>query len=79
VEALQDKLVSAPGAGAIKSIDEFRAALADMRDAFREWRYLYEKERSSTIRFQPMIFVMQVLHETCRAREEISGPKKEPQ
>jgi hypothetical protein len=58
----------------IKTLAEYRGALQEMRNAFVEWRYLYEEERSGAIHFQPMIFLMNVLHETCRARDEVRGP-----
>ena len=51
----------------IAEMPDFRKALADMRHAFVEWRYLYEKERSSEVRFAPVIFVLEALHETCKA------------
>jgi hypothetical protein len=52
----------------IDSIEGFRVALDELRNAFVEWRYLYEQpERRLKITFAPLIFVLEVLHETCRS------------
>jgi hypothetical protein len=55
----------------ISTLAEFRRALKEMRGAFEEWRYLYEKERTGAIRFPQMIFAMEMLHTTCAEHEQI--------
>jgi hypothetical protein len=45
----------------------FRAEIERVRHAFVEWRYLHERNRAGEIRFPELIFVMNVLHDTCRA------------
>ena len=57
----------------IATLAEFRQALKEMRRAFEEWRYLYEKERTGTIRFFQMIFAMEMLHATCERHEQIQS------
>ena len=44
----------------------FVAYLAELNNAFVQWRYVYELERSGAVRIEPTIFVMEVLHEACR-------------
>jgi hypothetical protein len=43
----------------------FSAYLESLNNAFVEWRYLYEAEKSNMVLMEPTIFVMQVLHEAC--------------
>jgi hypothetical protein len=50
----------------ITTLEEYRKGLQELRGAFVEWRYLYESQDANEIKFQPMIFTMEVLHETCR-------------
>lgn len=45
----------------------FLAHLTSLNTAFVEWRYIYEKERSSPVTIQPTIFLMECLHAACRA------------
>lgn len=68
VDALRANFEKSSRRCEIRTIADYREALAALRLAFVEWRYVYEKERSSTITFEPLIFVMQMLHEACRAR-----------
>jgi hypothetical protein len=44
----------------------FIAYLENLNDTFVEWRYLYELERTGPVHIEPIIFVMEVLHEACR-------------
>jgi hypothetical protein len=46
---------------------DFRRCLMELNDAFVEWRYLHERERTSGIHFGSAIFVAETLHEACRA------------
>jgi len=50
----------------------FRAEIERLRHAFIQWRYLHERNRAGEIRFVEMIFVMEVLHETCRADSRLN-------
>ncbi|SDI25340.1 HEPN domain-containing protein [Pseudomonas benzenivorans] len=45
---------------------ELLAYLKDLNNAFIEWRYSYELERTGAVHIEPTIFVMEVLHEACR-------------
>jgi hypothetical protein len=45
----------------------FRSAIERLRHAFVQWRYLHESNRAAEIRFPELIFLMEVLHETCRS------------
>jgi hypothetical protein len=51
----------------------FRAEIERLRHSFVEWRYLHEKSRAGEIRFGELIFVMEVLHETCRADTRLNA------
>lgn len=44
----------------------FVAYLKELNNSFVEWRYCYELERTGQVRTEPTIFVMEVLHESCR-------------
>jgi hypothetical protein len=46
-----------------------RTWILEMNNAFVEWRYCYEKYRTSGIHIDRMIFVLKVLHEACRSAE----------
>jgi hypothetical protein len=45
---------------------DFRNLISEVDNAFVEWRYCYERERTSEVKIQPMIFLMKVLHEVCK-------------
>jgi hypothetical protein len=47
-----------------------RDCIFELNNAFVEWRYVYEKNTSSTVRIPEMIFVMQCLHEVCNAAQK---------
>jgi hypothetical protein len=51
---------------ALEGSPNFKAYLEELNDAFVEWRYCFELERTRAINIQPTIFVMEVLHEACR-------------
>ena len=40
--------------------------LSDLNNTFVEWRYCYEVERTGPVHIEPVIFVMEVFHESCR-------------
>jgi hypothetical protein len=44
----------------------FRAFLVPVNDAFVEWRYLYETGETEMVHPLDVIFVLWVLHETCK-------------
>jgi hypothetical protein len=48
---------------------DLRSCIAELNNAFVEWRYCYEKGKTNQIRIDRMIFVMKVLHEACRSPE----------
>jgi hypothetical protein len=45
---------------------DFVAYLKDLNNTFVDWRYCYELERTGPVYIEPTIFVMEVLHESCR-------------
>lgn len=49
----------------IKDYNEFPNYITELDNAFVEWRYLYEKERTGEVKILPTIYVMKVLHEVC--------------
>lgn len=50
----------------VPSNADYRQCLADLNNAFVEWRYLHERDNTPEVRIAHMIFVMEVLHEACR-------------
>ena len=44
---------------------DVRSYLSELRDAFVNWRYCYELDRTDPVRIEPTIFVMEVLHHAC--------------
>jgi hypothetical protein len=46
---------------------DLRTSISELNNAFVEWRYYYERGRTKAVRIEPMIFVMKVLHEACKA------------
>jgi len=73
-KALPEKALSeieqvTPQCAAKRALDEdpnFTAYLQNLNNAFVDWRYCYEQYRAGPIHIEPMIFVMEVLHESCR-------------
>lgn len=55
----------------IVGLAEFRKVLEELRSAFVDWRYLHERKRTGPIQLKPMIFAMEVLHETCKANKKV--------
>jgi hypothetical protein len=51
----------------ISEKEDFRAYVGELNNVFVDWRYCYEKNQTTEIRITPMIFVMEVFHEACRA------------
>jgi len=73
-QALHEHFKNAKWECDITDMIGFRKALQDLRGAFVDWRYLHERvSPRAEIHFASMIFVMEVLHETCRAHEKIRG------
>lgn len=70
-DALRQNFGRAQWQCGIADMTEFRKALADLSKAFIEWRYLHEG-RAGEIQFGPLIFVMEVAHETCRANAKLN-------
>jgi len=71
-EALVSNFAKSTWPCAIADIAAFRAEIERLRHAFIQWRYLHERNRAGEIRFVEMIFVMEVLHETCRADHRLN-------
>jgi len=46
--------------------EEFRAFVAELANAFVEWRYCYEKGHAGIINIWPTILVMKAAHEACK-------------
>jgi hypothetical protein len=44
----------------------FAVYLKELNNTFVDWRYCYELERTGPVEIEPTIFVMEVLHESCR-------------
>lgn len=51
---------------ALGEIPDFPAYLKNLNSTFVDWRYCYELERTGPVHIEPTIFVMEVLHESCR-------------
>jgi hypothetical protein len=45
---------------------DFRMYISALNNAFVDWRYCYEDGRTNEVRIEPVIFVMECLHEACR-------------
>ncbi len=61
----------------IDTIDKYRSSLEGMRLAFIKWRYSYENENTGEVKIPQMIFVMEVLHNTCLTFNEVRQAKTE--
>nr|WP_145545480.1 HEPN domain-containing protein [Variovorax boronicumulans] len=44
----------------------FLEYIKELNNAFVDWRYSYELDRTGPVHIEPTIFVMEVLHECCR-------------
>ena len=51
---------------ALQGPPNFSAYLDELNSTFTDWRYCYELERTGPVHIEPTIFVMEVLHESCR-------------
>jgi HEPN domain-containing protein len=71
-EALRQNFGKTAWPCGITEIAAFRAEIERVRHAFVEWRYLHERNRASEIRFVELIFVMNVLHDTCRTDRRLA-------
>jgi HEPN domain len=64
----------------LKDLASFQAEIERIRHAFMDWRYLHEKEGVGEILIPELIFVMNVLHNTCRAHAAkpltVSNPRR---
>jgi hypothetical protein len=43
--------------------------LNELNNTFVEWRYSFEKQRTEPVYIESTIFVMRVLHESCRVQK----------
>lgn len=55
---------------------DFVKYLNELKNAFVDWRYIFEKSKLGPIQIDPTIFVMQVLHEAFNLREVRRNNKK---
>jgi hypothetical protein len=51
---------------ALGETPDFPAYLRGLNNAFIDWRYCYELESTAPVHIEPTIFVIEVLHESCR-------------
>lgn len=51
---------------ALEEEPDFPTYLENLNNAFVDWRYCYELEKTGLVHIEPTIFVMEVLHESCR-------------
>jgi hypothetical protein len=51
---------------ALGEAPDFPGYLKALNSTFVDWRYCYELERTGPVHIEPTIFVMEVLHESCR-------------
>lgn len=65
--ALRQHFSKARWPSEISTLEDYRKAIEQMRNAFVEWRYLHENQEANEVQIPPMIFVMEVLHETCNS------------
>lgn len=49
---------------------DFPAYLRGLNNTFVDWRYCYELDRTGPVHIEPTIFVMEVLHESCRLQRD---------
>jgi hypothetical protein len=56
------------GNRALDEAPNFVSYLSELNNAFVEWRYSYELERTGEVNIEPTIFVMEVLHEACKLK-----------
>jgi hypothetical protein len=73
-EALCQELSKAQSKNGITELGAFRTEIERVRHAFVEWRYLHERTRACEIRFVELIFVLNVLHNTCRVDPRLKPP-----
>lgn len=73
--ALQENLHQSRDFAQFSSLDEFRRHLSSYRDAFKDWRYVYEKDDGLMVDFRSFIGVNIVLAEACRS---VLGPDSPP-
>lgn len=71
VEQLRQEIAGAPATEGIKDLTGFRVEIERLRHAFVEWRYLYERDSASEIRFLEFLHILNVLHNTCRKDERL--------
>lgn len=65
-----------PRCAANRALDEepdLPQYLRELNDTFVKWRYCYEHDRAGQVRIEPIIFVMEVLHEACRLQQSAVG------
>ena len=68
-EALSEIQAVTPRCAANRALGEepdLPTYLKNLNNTFVDWRYCYELERTGPVHIEPTIFVMEVLHESCR-------------
>ncbi|MGY0574306.1 hypothetical protein ACTGJ9_027210 [Bradyrhizobium sp. RDM12] len=71
LEQLRQEIVLAPATDGIKDLTGFRVEIERLRHVFVEWRYLYERDSASEIRFLELIHILNVLHNICRKDDRL--------
>jgi hypothetical protein len=67
--------IALPRPACITDIKTFQAEIERVRHFFMEWRYLHERKHTGEVRFPELIFVRNVLHNTCRSDAKLKpGP-----
>lgn len=69
VKALSEIEEVTPRCAANRALGEppkFPEYIKELNNAFVDWRYCYELEKTGPVHIEPTIFVMEVLHECCR-------------
>lgn len=70
-ERLRLEIAKAPATEGIKDLIGFRTEIERARHLFIEWRYLYERDSASEVRFVEFIHILNVLHNTCRTDDRL--------
>ena len=63
---------SLPRPASITDIKAFQTEIERVRHAFMEWRYLHERMQTGEVRFPELIYVLNVLHNTCRSDAKLN-------
>lgn len=71
LELLRCEIALAPPTEGITDLAGFRVEVERLRHVFVEWRYLYERNTASEIRFHELIRILDVLHNVCRKDDRL--------